>query len=150
MRCVVQRVSCAQVSVEQRIIASIRIGLCVLVGVGTDDDERDVDYVATKLAGLRVFDDTLGKMNLDLRTVCGELLLVSQFTLLGDIRRGNRPSFTAAAPPECARNLYESLATKLRSKYGLPVSTGQFQAHMHVELVNDGPVTILIDSKKLV
>ena len=150
MRCVVQRVSCAQVSVEQKIIASIRIGLCVLVGVGTDDDEHDVDYVATKLAGLRVFDDTLGKMNLDLRTVCGELLLVSQFTLLGDIRRGNRPSFTAAAPPECARNLYESLATKLRSKYGLPVSTGQFQAHMHVELVNDGPVTILIDSKKLV
>ena len=150
MRCVVQRVSCAQVSVEQRIIASIRIGLCVLVGVGTDDDEHDVDYVATKLAGLRVFDDTLGKMNLDLRTVCGELLLVSQFTLLGDIRRGNRPSFTAAAPPELARNLYESLATKLRSKYGLPVSTGQFQAHMHVELVNDGPVTILIDSKKLV
>ena len=150
MRCVVQRVSCAQVSVEQRIIASIRIGLCVLVGVGTDDDERDVDYVATKLAGLRVFDDTSGKMNLDVRAVCGELLLVSQFTLLGDIRRGNRPSFTAAAPPECARNLYESLATKLRSKYGLPVSTGQFQAHMHVELVNDGPVTILIDSKKLV
>ncbi len=150
MRCVVQRVSCAQVSVEQRIIASIRIGLCVLVGVGTDDDERDVDYVATKLAGLRVFDDTLGKMNLDVRAVSGELLLVSQFTLLGDIRRGNRPSFTAAAPPECARNLYESLATKLRSKYGLPVSTGQFQAHMHVELVNDGPVTILIDSKKLV
>ena len=150
MRCVVQRVSCARVSVEQRIIASIRIGLCVLVGVGTDDDEHDVDYVATKLAGLRVFNDTLGKMNLDVRTVCGELLLVSQFTLLGDIRRGNRPSFTAAAPPECARNLYESLATKLRSKYGLPVSTGQFQAHMHVELVNDGPVTILIDSKKLV
>ena len=148
MRCVVQRVSYAQVSVEQRTIASIRIGLCVLVGVGVDDDEHDVDYVATKLAGLRVFNDTLGKMNLDVRAVSGELLLVSQFTLLGDIRRGNRPSFTAAAPPERARNLYESLATKLRSQYGLPVSTGQFQAHMHVELVNDGPVTILIDSRK--
>ena len=148
MRCVVQRVSCAQVSVDQITIASIRIGLCVLVGVGTDDDEHDVDYVATKLAGLRVFEDTLGKMNLDVRTIGGEILLVSQFTLLGDIRRGNRPSFTAAAPPERARNLYETLATKLRSKYGLPVSTGQFQAHMHVELVNDGPVTILVDSKK--
>ena len=148
MRCVVQRVSRAQVSVDQRTIACIGKGLCVLVGVGTDDDENHVDYVATKLAGLRVFEDTMGKMNLDVRTVSGELLLVSQFTLLGDIRRGNRPSFTSAAQPERARSLYESLATKLRSKYGLPVCTGQFQAHMHVELTNDGPVTILIDSMK--
>jgi D-tyrosyl-tRNA(Tyr) deacylase len=149
MRCVVQRVSRAQVSVEQKTIARIEKGLCVLVGVGQDDNGNDVDYMATKLAGLRVFEDTAGKMNLDLRSIGGTLLLISQFTLFGDIRRGNRPSFTSAATPDIARRLYEDLAANLRTKHGLSVSMGQFQSDMAVELVNDGPVTILIDSKKL-
>jgi D-tyrosyl-tRNA(Tyr) deacylase len=137
------------VSVAQKTVGCIEKGLCVFVGVGADDDAADVDYVAAKLAGLRVFEDDLGKMNLDLRSVSGQVLLVSQFTLFGDVRRGNRPSFTAAGAPEVARVLYEQLADALREKHGLAVSTGQFQAHMEVDLVNDGPVTILIDSKKL-
>jgi D-tyrosyl-tRNA(Tyr) deacylase len=137
------------VSVAQKIVGSIENGLCVLVGVAADDNTADVEYVAAKLAGLRVFEDTLGKMNLDLRSIKGQVLLVSQFTLFGDVRRGNRPSFTAAGPPEVARDLYEQLAATLREKHGLAVFTGQFQAHMEVDLVNDGPVTILIDSKKL-
>ena len=149
MRCVVQRVSRSHVSVDDKTIASIEKGLCVLVGVGTGDDSTDVEYMAAKLAGLRVFEDTSGKMNLDLRTFDGDLLLVSQFTLFGDARRGNRPSFTSAAEPEIARQLYENLATALDEGHGLKVKTGQFQAHMNVELVNDGPVTILIDSKKI-
>ena len=149
MRCVVQRVSHAHVSVDDKTIASIQKGLCVLVGVGTGDDMTDVAYTAAKLAGLRVFEDTSSKMNLDLRTIDGELLLVSQFTLFGDARRGNRPSFTSAAEPETARRLYENLAIELGERHGLTVRTGQFQAHMNVELVNDGPVTVLIDSKKL-
>ncbi len=148
MRCVVQRVSRARVSVAQETVACIEKGLCVLVGVGQDDSNSDVHYIATKLAGLRVFEDTAGKMNLDLREIGGELLLVSQFTLFGDVRRGNRPSFTSAGAPEIARQLYESLASTLRANHGLRVSTGQFRAHMAVELVNDGPVTILIDSQK--
>ena len=149
MRCVVQRVSHAHVSVDDKTIASIQKGLCVLVGVGTGDDMTDVAYTAAKLAGLRVFEDTSGKMNLDLKTINGDMLLVSQFTLFGDARRGNRPSFTSAAEPETARRLYENLAIELGERHGLTVRTGQFQAHMNVELVNDGPVTVLIDSKKL-
>jgi D-aminoacyl-tRNA deacylase len=149
MRCVVQRVSHAHVSVDDKTIASIQKGLCVLVGVGTGDDMTDVAYMAAKLAGLRVFEDTSGKMNLDLKTIDGDLLLVSQFTLFGDARRGNRPSFTSAAEPETARRLYENLATELGERHGLTVRTGQFQAHMNVALVNDGPVTVLIDSKKV-
>jgi D-tyrosyl-tRNA(Tyr) deacylase len=137
------------VSVDQETIARIDNGLCVLVGVATDDDVNDVNYIAAKLAGLRVFEDTLGKMNLDVRSVAGHVLLVSQFTLFGDIRRGNRPSFTSAGAPDVARLLYEQLADTLRKTHGLPVHTGQFQAHMEVELINDGPVTILIDSRKL-
>ena len=148
MRCVVQRVSRAHVSVDDKTIASIEKGLCVLVGVGAGDDLTDVEYMAAKLAGLRVFEDTSSKMNLDLRTIDGELLLVSQFTLFGDARRGNRPSLTSAAEPAIARQLYENLATALSQRHGLEVKTGQFQAHMNVELVNDGPVTIIIDSKK--
>ncbi len=146
MRCVVQRVSRAQVSVDKKTIASIEKGLCVLVGVAADDNASDVDHIAAKLAGLRVFEDTFGKMNLDVRNINGQVLLVSQFTLFGDVRRGNRPSFTTAGAPENARALYEQLANKLRVSHGLPVCTGQFQAHMEVDLVNDGPVTIMLDS----
>lgn len=148
MRCVIQRVSYAQVFVNGDRVARIEKGLCVLVGVGTGDDFADVEYMAQKLAGLRVFEDTSGKMNLDVSAVAGAILLVSQFTLFGDMRRGNRPSFSEAAPPELAKELYEQLADRLRSKHGLPVQLGQFRAHMNVELINDGPVTILLDSKK--
>ncbi len=149
MRCVVQRVSCARVSVERTTVGRIDKGLCVLVGVGQDDNDQYVEYMASKLAGLRVFEDTAGKMNLDLRGVGGELLLISQFTLFGDVRRGNRPSFTTASAPAPARQLYEALASTLRTKHGLRVATGQVQAHMRVEVGTDGPVTILIDSKRL-
>lgn len=148
MRCVVQRVSCAKVSVAEQTVASIEHGLCVLVGVAAGDDMSDVEYTASKLAGLRVFDDAQGKMNLNLEAVGGSLLLISQFTLFGDVRRGNRPSFTLACEPGTARKLYESLAQVLTQKHGILVGTGQFQAQMKVELVNEGPVTILIDSKK--
>lgn len=149
MRCVIQRVSYAQVFVSGDRVARIEKGLCVLVGVGNGDSSADVEYMAQKLAGLRVFEDTSGKMNLDVSAVAGAILLVSQFTLFGDMRRGNRPSFSEAAPPELAKEIYEQLADRLRSKYGLPVQLGQFRAHMNVDLINDGPVTILLDSKKL-
>lgn len=148
MRAVVQRVRYASVSVDTELIARIARGLCVLVGVSVEDSARDVEYLATKLAGLRVFEDAEGKMNLSTRDVNGELLLVSQFTLFGDVRRGNRPSFTQAAPPEKANGLFEDLVGHVRQTSGCDVKTGRFRTHMDVELANDGPVTILIDSRK--
>jgi D-aminoacyl-tRNA deacylase len=147
MRAVVQRVSRAQVTVEGKIVGAIDRGLLVLLGVTHADTEADADYLADKIAGLRVFEDANGKMNLDTAAVGGGILVVSQFTLYGDVRRGKRPSFDAAAPPERAGQLYEYLVERIRAA-GLPCQTGRFQEMMQVELVNDGPVTILLDSAK--
>ena len=128
-------------------MARIGPGLLVLVGIAKDDTSSDVDYVAQKIIGLRIFDDPQGKMNRSAADLHGAILAVSQFTLYGDVRRGKRPSFDEAAPPELARQLYEQLATNIRAA-GLSCETGRFQAMMQVELVNQGPVTILIDSKR--
>lgn len=147
MRAVVQRVSAASVTVEGRKVGTIGPGLLVLLGVARGDTEKDGEYLAEKLAGLRIFEDEEEKMNRSVAQIGGSILLVSQFTLYGDVRHGRRPSFTQAAPLEEANRLYEDLAQKLRDK-GLTVETGQFQAHMEVSLVNDGPVTILLDSGK--
>lgn len=124
-------------------------GLVVLIAVGPDDTSDDVAYTADKIAGLRVFQDAAGKMNLSVREIGGACLVVSQFTLFGDVRRGKRPSFTAAAAPDLAIPLYNQFVETLRGQYELPVETGQFGADMMVEIHNDGPVTILLDSKKL-
>ena len=148
MRSVVQRVRYAKVSVNGELIANIAQGLCALVGVGVDDTSSDVGYMAAKLAGLRVFEDPAGKMNLSLRDVAGEMLLVSQFTLFGNTREGNRPGFTSAAPPDIAQQYFEELAGILRINLGCPLKTGRFRSHMDLELANDGPVTLLVDSKK--
>lgn len=147
MRCVVQRCARAQVTVDGEVIGRIGRGFMVLCGVEQGDGPEDMEYCRSKLAGLRVFEDEQGKMNLALRDVGGEILLVSQFTLLGDARHGRRPSFSNAAAPADADGLYRRLADALRGD-GFTVMTGRFQAHMQVELVNDGPVTILLDSKR--
>jgi D-tyrosyl-tRNA(Tyr) deacylase len=147
MRAVVQRVSRAQVTVGGEITGQIGLGLLVLLGVGRDDTEADATYLAEKIVGLRVFEDDQGKMNRSAQEVGGSVLAVSQFTLYGDVRRGKRPSFDAAAPPERARQLYEFFVEQIRAA-GLPCETGRFQEMMKVELVNEGPVTILLDSKK--
>jgi D-aminoacyl-tRNA deacylase len=147
MRAVVQRVRRAQVVVAGEVTGQIDHGLLVLVGVSREDTRADADYLADKIAGLRIFEDGSGKMNLDVSTVRGAVLVVSQFTLYGDMRRGKRPSFDAAAPPQEARLLYEYLVERIRA-LGLVCQTGQFQQFMQVELVNDGPVTILLDSAK--
>ena len=148
MRLVVQRVARASVTVEGEITGKIGKGYMVLAGAETGDTEADARLCADKLAGLRVFEDGEGKMNLSIADVGGEILLVSQFTLLGDARHGRRPSFIAAARPEVAEPLLETMKAMLEEK-GLHVETGRFRAHMDVELVNDGPVTILIDSRKV-
>lgn len=147
MRAVVQRVSHAKVTVSGEITGQIGLGLLVLLGVGRDDSEADATYLAGKIAGLRVFEDAQGKINLSLQDVAGSVLAVSQFTLYGDVRRGKRPSFDAAAPPEKARQLYEYFVDQIRGT-GLRCETGRFQEMMKVELVNEGPVTILLDSAK--
>jgi D-tyrosyl-tRNA(Tyr) deacylase len=148
MRAVVQRVSRAQVSVSGEVAGKIGRGLLVLLGVAIGDSEADADYLAGKIAGLRIFDDESGKMNLAASDVGGEVLAVSQFTLYGDVSRGKRPSFAAAAPPERARELYEYFVGRIRAA-GLVCQTGRFQETMQVELVNEGPVTILLDSNKI-
>jgi len=145
MRAVVQRVSRAKVTVNGEITGQIEQGLLVLLGVGQADSEADADYLAEKIAGLRIFEDEGGKMNLSVADVQAAVLAVSQFTLYGDVRRGKRPSFDAAARPERARELYEYFVGRIRAA-GLPCETGRFQEMMQVELVNDGPVTILLDS----
>ena len=149
MRAVVQRVIEARVMVNSRPVSSIGKGLLVLLGVGHDDDESDVAWMAKKIANLRIFDDDEGKMNRSVMDVGGDVLVVSQFTLYGDARKGNRPSFTDAAPPEHGEALYSMLVNRLREQYALKVRTGEFGARMVVELKNDGPVTILLDSKKI-
>jgi D-tyrosyl-tRNA(Tyr) deacylase len=147
VRAVVQRVSAASVTIAGQIVGTIQAGLVVLVGVADGDGPADVAYVASKVAGLRVFRDDDGRMNRSVSETGGALLVVSQFTLLGDVRRGRRPAFDAAAPPSTARDLYESLVRQLQAS-GLTVACGQFQADMQVSLVNDGPVTILLDSRR--
>jgi D-aminoacyl-tRNA deacylase len=147
MRAVVQRVSRAQVLVNEEIAGEIGLGLVVLLGVGRDDTEADAVYLAEKIAGLRIFEDDNGKMNRNVHEVGGSVLAVSQFTLYGHVRRGKRPSFDGAAPPERARQLYEFFVEKIRAA-GLRCETGRFQSTMKVELVNEGPVTILLDSGK--
>jgi D-tyrosyl-tRNA(Tyr) deacylase len=148
MRAVVQRVSRAAVRVEGRTTGAIGPGLLVLLGVAQGDAEPTAAWMADKLAALRIFEDQDGKLNRSVAEAGGGLLLVSQFTLLGDARKGNRPGFSAAAPPEAANALYQRVCELLRQK-GLPVGQGVFRAQMEVELVNDGPVTILIDSERL-
>lgn len=148
MRAVVQRVSRASVTVDGEITGKIGKGLLVLLGVSTNDDESDAVYLLDKIINLRIFEDAAGKMNLSLAETGGELLVVSQFTLYGDARRGRRPSYIEAAAPEKANQLYEFFVAEARKQIGR-VETGRFQAMMDVELVNDGPVTIMLDSRKL-
>ena len=147
MRCVVQRVTHASVTVEGKLVGKIGEGFMVLVGVQEGDTEADAAYCASKISGLRVFEDAEDKMNLSLADVGGEVLLVSQFTLLADARHGRRPSFVHAARPEEAEPLFLRLKSLLEEDK-LTVETGRFRTHMQVELVNDGPVTILLDSRK--
>lgn len=148
MRAVVQRVSRAEVRVQGRTTAKIGQGLLVLLGVGTQDSEREADRLAEKIVALRIHDDAAGKMNLDLLQTQGAMLVVSQFTLYADCRKGRRPGFTHAAPPELARRLYERFVAAVRA-LGVPVETGEFGAEMEVELVNHGPVTIILDTQEL-
>jgi D-aminoacyl-tRNA deacylase len=146
MRAVVQRVTRAEVSVSGRCVGRIGPGFAVLLGVARDDTEADAEFVIDRILGLRVFADEAGKMNLALGAVSGELLVISQFTLLADTSGGRRPSFIKAAPPEIARPLYEHLVSLARAR-GVRVETGEFGAHMELGLVNDGPVTIILDSR---
>ena len=147
MRAVVQRVLEANVKVKQDIVGEINKGLLVFLGVGEGDDNNDLEYMVEKILGLRIFEDENGKMNLSLLDVSGEILIVSQFTLYGDVRRGKRPSFTSSAHPEIAENIYNQFIQRCKEK-GLKTEKGVFGADMKVGLINDGPVTILIDSKK--
>jgi D-aminoacyl-tRNA deacylase len=146
MKACVQRVREASVTVDAEVVGQIGSGLLVLLGVATEDTEEDARQLAAKIAGLRIFEDDQGKMNLALADVGGAMLVVSQFTLLGDCRKGRRPAFTAAAPPELAEQLYEVFVKRVRLEQ-IPVATGRFRAHMHVALVNDGPVTLLLDTR---
>jgi len=145
MRACVQRVSRAQVTVAGEVCGRIGPGFLVLLGVAEGDTEADARWMADKIATLRVFEDGQGKMNLGLADVGGSMLVVSQFTLLGDCRKGRRPSFTSAAPPEKAEELYEAFCSVVKG-HGIAVATGRFRQHMEVELVNDGPVTLLLDT----
>jgi D-aminoacyl-tRNA deacylase len=147
MRAVVQRVSRAKVTIKDWTTGEIGLGLLVLLAVGQEDTESDATYLAEKISGLRIFEDEQGKMNHSVQDVGGSVLAVSQFTLYGDARRGKRPSFAAAAPPQHARRLYEFFVERIRAA-GLSCETGRFQEMMQVELVNEGPVTLLLDSAK--
>ncbi len=146
MKALLQRVSCAAVNINGEEVGRISAGLVVFVGVANGDTVKDVQYLVPKIAGLRIFTDSEGKFNLSVQDVGGELLLVSQFTLLADARKGRRPSFTDAAPPVQAEGLFEEFV-KLARATGLKVATGRFQQHMLVEIHNDGPVTIMLDSR---
>jgi D-tyrosyl-tRNA(Tyr) deacylase len=148
MRAVIQRVKEAKVEVDREVVGRTGEGLLVLLGVRKEDTEEDVHYLVDKALGLRIFEDEAGKMNLSIRDIKGEILAVSQFTLYGDCRRGRRPSFDEAAPPDMAERLYNLFVEKMR-RSGIKVETGRFRAIMNVHIVNSGPVTILLDSKKL-
>ena len=146
MRAVIQRVSTSKVQVDNEVVGQIGPGLLVLLGISRSDDEKDADYLSDKIVHLRVFEDDRDKMNRSLIERGGEIMVVSQFTLLGDCRKGRRPSFIEAAPPDRAEELYEYFVGQLESK-GITVATGQFKAKMAVSLVNDGPVTLIIESR---
>jgi D-aminoacyl-tRNA deacylase len=146
MRACIQRVLHASVTVAGEVCGSIGPGMLVLLGVANDDTDADAEWLAKKIAALRIFEDAQEKMNLALADVGGAMLVVSQFTLLGDCRRGRRPDFIAAAPPELAEKLYEIFVATV-AEQGIPVATGRFRQHMQVELVNDGPVTLIVESK---
>ncbi len=148
MRAVVQRVTRANITVEDETVGEIGKGLVILLGVASDDTQDDVEYLAEKIAALRIFEDEDGRMNLSVRDVSGALLVVSQFTLYGDVRRGLRPSWSDAAAPEIAEPLYDSFVLSVKRNLA-HVATGSFRRMMQLELVNDGPVTILVDSRKL-
>ena len=148
MRAIIQRVKSASVTVEGKVVSEIRKGLLVFLGVAQEDTPADVDYMASKIANLRIFEDDEGRMNLSLLDIGGEALIVSQFTLYGDCRKGRRPSFIHAARPEKADPLYQAFMDEI-SRLGVPVKAGIFQAMMDVELINDGPVTMMLDSNKL-
>ena len=145
MRAVIQRVAEARVSVGEEIVSGIGPGLCIFLGIAVNDSEKDAESLASKIGSLRIFEDERGKMNRSVREIRGDLLVVSQFTLYGDCRKGNRPSFSAAAAPEPAKRLYDDFVQRLRQT-GLKVATGEFRAHMKVALVNDGPVTLILET----
>jgi D-aminoacyl-tRNA deacylase len=147
MRAVIQRVKSASVYVDGRLTVEIGAGLLVFLGVGKGDGEQDISFMVSKIPDLRIFEDPSGKFNLSLMETRGQVLVVSQFTLYGDCRKGRRPSFTDAEEPAAARNLYERVVLKLKER-GVSVETGEFQAKMDVHLVNDGPVTLLLESKQ--
>ena len=145
MKIVIQRVKRAQVSIDQQLRSSIGQGLLLLVGVGPDDSQEDMDYAVRKIVNMRIFSDAEGKMNLSIKDIDGEILSISQFTLHADTKKGNRPAFVKAAPPEMASNFYDAFNLALQQE--VPTRTGIFGADMQVELVNDGPVTIILDTK---
>ncbi|MHC5182171.1 MAG: D-aminoacyl-tRNA deacylase [Planctomycetota bacterium] len=147
MRAVVQRVRRASVTVDGAVTGSIQRGLLVFLGVGKEDTQKDIDFIADKIVNLRIFECTDGKMNLSVKDISGGILLISQFTLYGDCRKGRRPDFTAAGKPEIAKQLYEQAIEAIRDK-GVPVETGVFAAHMDIDSINDGPVTLILDSRK--
>lgn len=148
MKACIQRVSRAQVMIDGQVVGQIGPGMLVLLGVAAGDRPADAQALATKVAGLRIFEDDEGKTNRSLAEVGGAMLVVSQFTLLADCRKGRRPSFTDAAPPEQAAELYQAFVAAVQAE-GIPVATGRFRQHMEVELVNDGPVTLILDSREL-
>lgn len=148
MRAVVQRVLNANVKVNGDTVGKIGKGLLVFLGIGEDDDNKDLEYMVEKILGLRIFEDTNSKMNLSLLDVEGEILVISQFTLYGDVRKGKRPSFSSSARPEMAESMYNKFIAMCKER-GIKAEEGIFGADMNVELINDGPVTILIDSKKI-
>ncbi|WP_122645784.1 D-aminoacyl-tRNA deacylase [Enterococcus mediterraneensis] len=147
MRAVIQRVRQASVSIENQIVGEIQAGFLVLLGIHENDNEADVDYLIRKISKMRIFEDDQGKMNLDIHTIKGSILSISQFTLFADTKKGNRPSFVQAARPEKAIPLYERFNQGIEAA-GIPIATGKFGADMQISLINDGPVTIIIDSKE--
>ncbi|MBN4074860.1 MAG: D-tyrosyl-tRNA(Tyr) deacylase [Alkaliphilus sp.] len=147
MRAVVQRIIKGQVTVDDKVVGAVSRGMLIYLGIANYDSNKDVEYMVGKVTNLRIFEDSEGKMNLSLLDVAGELLVISQFTLMGDCRKGRRPNFMDAAKPEVASELYAKFVDGCRD-LGIKVETGIFQAHMHVESTNDGPVTMIIDSKK--
>ena len=147
MRAVIQRVASGRVSIDERTTADIGPGLVILLGIGPQDGEEQVRYLARKIAMMRIFTDDAGKINLSLQDVAGEAIVVSQFTLYADTRKGHRPSFVHAAPPETASPLVDQFVGLLRTEHNIPTQTGEFGAHMVVEIINDGPVTIWLDTE---